>query len=180
MISPLGRCSSDCSGGHGRGGLSQLLGHPGITRASGHPEMHQPTRIQLGYNQNKDGAEEEVIGLQEVAGPYVLGMVAQKRRPGLLGRQRSMYLVMYFWMVRLTTLMSSLSSSPRIRVRRAAILRHVLDQCHVALSQVAGHPSPRALTCAPKSVGRVPDGSTAAYQVGRSSGPFSSSAACWL
>jgi hypothetical protein len=31
-----------------RCGLPQLLGHPAIIRASGHPEMHQPARFQIG------------------------------------------------------------------------------------------------------------------------------------
>lgn len=31
------------------GRFPQLLGHPGIARASGHLEMHQATRTQLGY-----------------------------------------------------------------------------------------------------------------------------------
>jgi hypothetical protein len=58
--------------------LPQLLGHPAIIRASGHPKMHQPTRFQLDYYEDEDGAEEEVISLQKVAGPDILGMVAQK------------------------------------------------------------------------------------------------------
>jgi hypothetical protein len=44
--------------------------------------MHQPTRIQLNYNKDEEGAKEEVMG-----------MVAQKRHPGLLDRQRSTLLV---------------------------------------------------------------------------------------
>ena len=69
-----------------RGCLPQLLGHPVITWTSCHPEMHQATRLQLHDNEDKDSAEEEVIGLQEIAGPDILGMVAHKGRPGLLGR----------------------------------------------------------------------------------------------
>jgi len=74
-------------------GLAQLLGYPGIVRTAGHPEMHQPTRFQLDYDEDEEGAEEEIIGLQEVNGPDVLGVVAQKRRPGLLVGQRTPHLV---------------------------------------------------------------------------------------
>ena len=69
--------------------LAQLLGYPGIVWAAGHTEMHQATGIQLDDNEDEEGAEEEVIGLQEVNGPDVLGVVAQKRRPGLFAGQRT-------------------------------------------------------------------------------------------
>ena len=54
----------------------KLLGYPGIVRAAGHPEMHQSTGIQLDHNEDEESAEEEVIGLQKVDGPDVLGIIA--------------------------------------------------------------------------------------------------------
>ena len=62
-----------------RGCFPQLLGHPGIAGTSGDAEMQQSTRTQFNDDKDKDGAEEEVIGLQEVNSPDVLGMVAKKR-----------------------------------------------------------------------------------------------------
>jgi len=65
-----------CSKGNRCGScLAQLLGDPGIVGTSGDAEMYEATRTQLDDNKDKDGAEEQVIRLQKVNGPDVLGMV---------------------------------------------------------------------------------------------------------
>jgi hypothetical protein len=76
----------------------------------------------------KDDPEKEGIGLQQVAGPDVLGVVAQKRRPGLLGKQRPAYLLrvlldgaLGLCDAQLEQLTSNPPCSPNV-----AILRHVL------------------------------------------------------
>ena len=73
--------------------LAQLLGDPGVVGTSGHAEMEQATRTQFDDNKDKDGAEEQVIGLEKVNSPDVLGMVAKKCGPRLLGRNGGAHLV---------------------------------------------------------------------------------------
>ena len=69
-----------------RGCLAQLLGDPGVTGTSGDTKMEQATRTQFDDDKDKDGAEEQVIRLQEVNSPDVLGMVAKECGPRLPGR----------------------------------------------------------------------------------------------
>ena len=59
------------------------------------PKMHHESRSRPDHEEDKNRAEEEVIGLHKVAGPDLIGMIGQKRRPGLtlvVGRQSALYL----------------------------------------------------------------------------------------
>ena len=66
----------------------QLLGHPGIRRVPRHTEVHQSSRAQLDDDEHEQRSEEQVIRLEEIAGPYLTGMVSQKGGPRLFGRPR--------------------------------------------------------------------------------------------
>ncbi len=66
----------------------QMLSQPGIGGIPGDTEVHQASGAQLGDDEHEQRSEEEVIGLEKVARPYLAGMASQKGRPGLLGRTR--------------------------------------------------------------------------------------------
>jgi len=68
-----------------------------------------------GVEERKERSKEEIAHLQEVAGPDICRLIAQKGSPSLsswLGCANSSDV---FWMVRLHTRMPSFSSSRRIR-----------------------------------------------------------------
>lgn len=66
-----------------RGGFSHLLGNPDVTRCACDAVVHYPARPQLNYEVHEDHAEQQVVGLHKIAGPYFVDMVANKGRPGL-------------------------------------------------------------------------------------------------
>jgi hypothetical protein len=68
--------------------LSQLLGCPLVRRVPRHTKMHHTPRAQLDDDEHERCAEEEVIRLEEIADPYLCGVVAQERHPGLFRRTR--------------------------------------------------------------------------------------------
>jgi len=70
-------------------GVAQLLSYPPICWVSGDAEVDDTAGAQLDDDEHEDGAEENVIGLKEVAGPDLTGVVAQKRGPVLLGWERT-------------------------------------------------------------------------------------------
>jgi len=47
--------------------------------------MQQATRAQLDDDKDKDGTEEQVMGLEKVNGPDVIGVIAKECGPRLLG-----------------------------------------------------------------------------------------------
>jgi hypothetical protein len=55
---------------------------------SGDTKVNHAAGVQLDDDEHEEGAEEDVIGLKEVAGPDWAGVVAQERRPVLLGGER--------------------------------------------------------------------------------------------
>src|SRR2546429_6363235 len=63
------------------GGFSQLLRHPGISRGSRHAYMDNPSRLQFYDEERKERPKEEIGHLQEVTGPDLVGVRAQKGRP---------------------------------------------------------------------------------------------------
>ena len=55
--------------------FSQLLGRPGIGGVPGHTKVDQASRAQLNHDKYEYRAEEEVVSLKEITGPYVLVVV---------------------------------------------------------------------------------------------------------
>ena len=64
--------------------FAQLLGCPLVGWVPRHPKMDNSPRAQLDDDEHEDGAKEEIIGLKEIAGPNLAGVVAQERNPGHL------------------------------------------------------------------------------------------------
>jgi len=56
-------------------------GHPGIGRRSRDPDMDHPSRLQEGEEEGEERSKQEISDLQEVAGPDVGSVVAEKRAP---------------------------------------------------------------------------------------------------
>ena len=83
--------------------------------SSSHPDMCDLARAQVDDEESEDRAKPDIVGLDEVAGPDLICVVAQERRPVLAHGRGPRTPRMYFWMVRLLTRMPSLSSSPRMR-----------------------------------------------------------------
>lgn len=69
--------------------LAELLGHPSARRRAGHSDVNNSSRFEFDQEEREDRSEEKVVGLQEVAGPGFVGMIAQERRPALAGWSRS-------------------------------------------------------------------------------------------
>ena len=63
--------------------LAQLLSHPEIARRTGDAHVHNPPRRQLDDEEREHGPEEDVGDLQQVAGPDLLGLIAEKGGPRL-------------------------------------------------------------------------------------------------
>ncbi len=62
----------------------ELLGDSGIGGAPGHGKVDHAARSELDDDKDEHGAEEEIVGLHEIASPDLAGMVAQKGGPGVL------------------------------------------------------------------------------------------------
>ncbi len=69
-------------------GLAQLLGDPGIRGMARDPDVDYPARIECDDEEGVERTEEHVSDREEVAGPGLRGVVAQERRPGLVGPAR--------------------------------------------------------------------------------------------
>src|SRR6185436_4148725 len=65
------------------GGVSDLLRGPVLRGASSGSDVNHPTRALVDEEEEKQRAEEEVVGLDEVAAPDVMGVVLHERGPGL-------------------------------------------------------------------------------------------------
>jgi hypothetical protein len=65
------------------GGVAQLLGRPRLRRVAGRGDMDHPPRCEVYEEERVDLAEQEVMGLDEVADPHAFGMILQERRPTL-------------------------------------------------------------------------------------------------
>jgi hypothetical protein len=117
--------------------LPQLLGDPGVVGTSGYAEMEQSPRLQFNDDKDKNGAEKQVIGLQEVNSPDVLGMVAKERGPRLLGRKGRAHLVDVSLNRALGHLDAQLEkfSSYAFRAPGAIIIGHGFDEGHDILGQ---------------------------------------------
>jgi len=46
--------------------------------------MHHSPRPQFANHEHKYGAEEDIVGLKEIASPNLAGVITQERGPGLL------------------------------------------------------------------------------------------------
>ena len=64
-----------------RGGFAQLLRDPGISRRSCHSDMDHPSCLELDNEEGEERSKEEISHLQEVAGPDICRVIAQKGRP---------------------------------------------------------------------------------------------------
>jgi len=71
-----------------RRGLAQLLGDPGIRRVARRAHVDDPPRGQLNHTERVQRAEEQVGDRQEIAGPDLVGVVAEEGRPRLPARAR--------------------------------------------------------------------------------------------
>ena len=65
----------------------ELLSYPGIIGTSGHAKVYQATRFQLDDDKHEDGAEKQIMCLEEVNSPDLLGMIAQECGPCLFVRE---------------------------------------------------------------------------------------------
>jgi hypothetical protein len=65
-------------------GFSELLRHPGIAWRSCHSHMDDLARLQFDEEEGKKRSKEEIGDLEEIAGPDLCGVVAQKGRPLLI------------------------------------------------------------------------------------------------
>lgn len=64
-----------------RGSFPKLLRHPGIGRISCHSDMDHPSGLELDDEESEERLKEEIRYLQEVAGPNICRVIAQKGRP---------------------------------------------------------------------------------------------------
>ncbi len=64
--------------------FSKLLSHPHASRRSRDAEVHHSARPKL-YDEDVQRPEEQIIHWEEVASPYLLGVVMQERGPVLNG-----------------------------------------------------------------------------------------------
>ena len=67
-----------------RGGLSELLGDPGVSGMGGDGSMHNAPGGELDDDEDEEGSEEEVVDLCEIAGPNLIGVVPQESAPILV------------------------------------------------------------------------------------------------
>ena len=67
-----------------RGGFSQLLRHPGIGRRSCHSHMDHPSCLEFDEEECEERSKEEIGHLQEVAGPDICRVIAQKETISVL------------------------------------------------------------------------------------------------
>jgi hypothetical protein len=77
-------------------GFPQLLCYPCVCWVSGDAEMDHTARAQLDNDAHEQGAAQKIVCLQEVAGPYLSGVVAQEGPAVLLGRARRAHLLEVF------------------------------------------------------------------------------------
>ncbi len=66
-----------------RGGFSKLLCHPGIGRGASNSNMDHPSCLEFDEEECEERSKEEIRHLQEVAGPDIYRVIAQKGRPFL-------------------------------------------------------------------------------------------------
>ena len=66
-------------------GLAQLLGHPGGGGVARDADMHRAARAKGDHEADVHGPEEQIRDGEEIAGPDVVGVVAQEGRPRLPG-----------------------------------------------------------------------------------------------
>ena len=62
-----------------RGGLSELLRDPGISRRSCHSDMDHPSGLEFDDEESEERSKEEIRHLQEVAGPDICRVIARDR-----------------------------------------------------------------------------------------------------
>ena len=67
-----------------RGGFPYLLCCPSIRGRPCHADMDHPSRFQFYYEEGKERPKEQIGDLEEVAGPDLCGVSAEKRAPLLL------------------------------------------------------------------------------------------------
>jgi len=96
------------------GGVAQLLGRPRLRRVAGRGDMDRAPRCQVHEEERVDRAEQRswvwMKSQTHMRSAWFFRNVAQLWPPPRLRTPR-----MYFWIVRLLTLIPSLSSSPRMR-----------------------------------------------------------------
>ncbi len=68
-----------------RCGVAQLLGNSGVGRVARHGEVDDASGLEFDDDEDEDGAEQGIVGLEEVAGPDVVGVVTEECGPGLGG-----------------------------------------------------------------------------------------------
>lgn len=55
--------------------LSQLLGDPGIGGVSSNAELDQASRTELDDDEQEEGAEDEIMGKNEITGPDLRAVI---------------------------------------------------------------------------------------------------------
>ena len=53
-----------------------------------YPKVHDAAVLQFNDDENEDGAEEQVVGLEDITGPDLAGVVVDEGSPALLRRAR--------------------------------------------------------------------------------------------
>lgn len=65
--------------------LPKLLSCPLVCWGAGYPEVHHSSRANLNDEEDEQWSEEQVVDGQEIATPYLAGVVVQESGPGLIG-----------------------------------------------------------------------------------------------
>ena len=68
--------------------FADLLGKPSISGMTRDPGMDDASGSVVNHDEDKDGAKEHIVALQQVTCPNGAGVVVQKGRPGLRRRTR--------------------------------------------------------------------------------------------
>ena len=70
------------------GGFAKLLSHPSIAGRTRDRKMNYSARAQLDDEKDEHRAKPEVIGLEEITSPNLMGVIGKKSRPGLAALPR--------------------------------------------------------------------------------------------
>ena len=138
----------------------ELLSDPGIRGIPGHAKVNEASRAQLDDDEQEYASEEDVIGLKEITGPDLPGMVAEEGCPGRHWGTGPTYLLDVLLDGALADSQSELEQlSPHAFCPPGAVLfGHLLDERHDFVGQgwSARPPRPRLASPHPTEQVAVP------------------------
>jgi len=113
-----------------RSRLSQLLCGPSVSRRPCHTNVDHSARLEFDDEECKERAKKQIGHLQEIAGPHVFCVIAQKRRPVLSSRSPDANISHIVLDGPLTHVNIQLEQFPTdaFSSPEPVILRHLLDQ----------------------------------------------------